>query len=147
MANTLFGAMSGVQPVNWETLIQEYVEKSISHIGRKLFFLSPYIFHLYQQYECINEVEVDALTNAEDEVVNKLMPDVELAEVGIEESSKDPVAPEPPLPDPIPARALAPSLILETRRAATSRPRDESGPSREHQPRHLEASGSSFQAS
>jgi hypothetical protein len=36
MANTLFGAMSGVQPVNWgRRLIQEYVERNIPFIGRK----------------------------------------------------------------------------------------------------------------
>jgi hypothetical protein len=33
MANTLFEAMSGFWPVNWGRLIQEYVEKSIPHIG------------------------------------------------------------------------------------------------------------------
>jgi hypothetical protein len=47
MANTLFGAMCGVRPVNWGRLIQEYVEKSIFQIGQKLSFLSPYILHLY----------------------------------------------------------------------------------------------------
>jgi hypothetical protein len=29
MANTLFGVMSGVRPVNWGRLIQEYVERNI----------------------------------------------------------------------------------------------------------------------
>ena len=33
MANTLFGAMSGVRPVNWGKLIHEYVEKSLPHMG------------------------------------------------------------------------------------------------------------------
>jgi hypothetical protein len=47
MANTLFGPMSGVRPVNWARFIQEYVEKSVDHIGRKPSFFSPYIFHLY----------------------------------------------------------------------------------------------------
>ena len=41
MANTLFKAMSGVRPLNWARLIQEYVEKSIPHIGRKPSYLSP----------------------------------------------------------------------------------------------------------
>ena len=35
MAITIFGAISGVRLVNWARLIQEYVEKSIPHIGRK----------------------------------------------------------------------------------------------------------------
>jgi hypothetical protein len=68
MANTLFGAMSGVRPVNWGRLIQEYVEKNIPYIGQKPFFLSPYILHLYQHYGCINEADEDARTIAEDEV-------------------------------------------------------------------------------
>ena len=41
MANTLFGAMSGIRLVNWARLIQEYVEKSLPHIGQKPSFLSP----------------------------------------------------------------------------------------------------------
>ena len=80
MANTLFGDMSGVWPVNWGRLIQEYVEKYISHIGSKPSFLSPYILHLYQHYWCINEAEEDALTIAEDEVVYKLGPEMALTE-------------------------------------------------------------------
>jgi hypothetical protein len=90
MANTLFGTMSGVQPGNWGRLLQEYVEKSLPHIGRKSSFLSPYILHLYQQYGCINKAEEDALIVAKDEVVYNLRPEVELTEVGTEESSKDP---------------------------------------------------------
>ena len=46
MANTMFGAMCGVRPVNWGRLIQDYVEKILPHIGRKPSFLPPYIFHL-----------------------------------------------------------------------------------------------------
>ena len=100
MANTMFGAMSGAQPVNWGRLIQEYVEKSIPHIGQKPSFLPPYILHLYQQYGCINAAEEDALTIAEDKVVYKLGPDVEITEAGTEESSEDPFVPEPPHPLP-----------------------------------------------
>jgi hypothetical protein len=80
MANTLFGAMSGVRPVNWGRLIREYVEKNIPHIGRKPSFLSPYILRLYQHYGCINEAEEDALTIAEDGVAYKLGPEVVLEE-------------------------------------------------------------------
>jgi hypothetical protein len=43
------------------------------------------------------------LTIAEDKVVYKLGPEVTLTEAGTEEYSEDPVAPKPPLPDPIPA--------------------------------------------
>jgi hypothetical protein len=111
MANTLFEAMCGVRPVNWGRLIQEYVEKSLPHIGRKPSFHSPYILHFYQQHGCINKAKEDALTIAEDEVVYKLGPKVELTEAETEESSEDPVAPEPPLPYPIPSFAPAPKLF------------------------------------
>ena len=121
MANTLFEAIFGVRPVNWGRLIQEYVEKSILHIGRKLYFPSPYIRHLYQHYGCINEVEEEALTIAEDEVVYKLGPDVEVTESGTEESSGGPTVPEPPPSAP----------VLELRRATTPQPRYDVGPSTE----------------
>jgi hypothetical protein len=137
MANTLFGAMSGVRPVNWGWLIQNYVEKSIPHIGRKPSFFSPYILHLYQHYRCINEAEEDALTIAEDEVVYKLGPEVALTESGSEESSEDPVAPEPTLPDLIPIPAPTSTPVPETRRAATPRPRDEGAPTREQPWRNI----------
>ena len=101
MANTLFRAMSGVRPINWARLIQEYVEKSLLHIGRKPSFLSPYILHLYQHYGCVNEVEEDILTIAEDKVVYKLGPEVEMAETGMEDSS-DTTVPEPTSPPPQP---------------------------------------------
>ena len=82
MVNTLFEAIFGVRIVNWGRLIQGYVEKSIPHIGRKPYFLSPYILHLYQHYGYMNEAEEDALNIAEDEVVYKLGPDSEATESG-----------------------------------------------------------------
>jgi hypothetical protein len=87
MANTLFEAMSGVRPVNWGRLIQEYVERNIPFIGRKPFFLSPYILHLYKHYECLTGAKEDAMTIADDEVAYKLGPEVVLEESGSEESS------------------------------------------------------------
>jgi hypothetical protein len=143
MANTLFGAMSGVRSVNWGWLIQKYVEKSIPHIGRKPSFLSPYLLHLYQHYGCINEAEEDALTIAEDKVAYKLGPEVVLEESGSEESSKGPAAPEPTLPDLVPDPEHVPNLapisarVPETRRAPTPRPRDEGAPTREQPWRNI----------
>jgi hypothetical protein len=139
MANTLFGAMSGARPVNWGWLIQEYVEKSIPHIGRKPSFLSPYLLHLYQHYGCINEAEEDVLTIAEDKVAYKLGPEVVLEESRSEESSEGPAAPEPTLPDPLPVPALAPvsTRVPKTRRAPTPRPRDEGAPTREQPWRNI----------
>ena len=88
--------MSGARPVNWGRLIQEYVEKSIPHIGRKPSYLFPYILHLYQHQGCINEEEEDLLTIAENEVVYKIGPEIEVAET-ITEDSSDTAVPKPPL--------------------------------------------------
>ena len=82
MANTIFGAMFGVRYVNWGRTIQEFVKKSLPHIGRKPSFLSPYILHLYQHHECVNEAEEDMLAIAEYEVVYKFGPEVEVAKTG-----------------------------------------------------------------
>ena len=120
MVNTLFGAMSGIRPVNWARLIQEYVEKSLPHIGRKPSYLSPYILHLYQHHGCINEAEEDMLTIAENEVVYKLGPEVEMAEIGLEDSN-DTAVPEPPPASP-PPKVQKPTSLP---------PRQEAGPNRE----------------
>ena len=53
MANTIIGALSGARLVDWGWLIQEFVEKSLPHIGKKPSPLSPYILHLYQHNGCI----------------------------------------------------------------------------------------------
>jgi hypothetical protein len=112
MANTIFGELSGKWPVNWGRLVQELVEKSIPHIGKKPSPLSPYILHLYQQNGCVNEAEEDALAIPEDEVTYKLGPEIKILEAGTEESLGDPVVPEPPLVAPIP----------DSRRVATPQP-------------------------
>ena len=65
----MFEAISGVRPVIWGRLIQEYIDKSLPRIGQKPSFLSSYILHLYQQHGCINEAEEELLTIAEDKVV------------------------------------------------------------------------------
>ena len=63
------------------------MEKSLPHIGQKPSFLSPYILHLYEHHGYVNEAKEDMLTIAEDEVVYKLGPEVEMAETGTEDSS------------------------------------------------------------
>ena len=93
MANTLFGAMSGVRPMNWGLIIHEIVERALPHIGRKPSFLSPFILHLYQHFDCITAEEEDLLTIAADEVTYKFQPEV--GDTGTEMSS-DPVLPEAP---------------------------------------------------
>ena len=121
MANTIFRALSRSRTVNWGRLIQELVEKSIPHIGKKPSPLSPYILHLYHRNECINKVEEDALTIAEDEVAYKLGPEVELTKAEIEESLNDRAIPQPPLAKPAP----------DSKKTAVPQPWDEACPGRE----------------
>ena len=76
MANTLFGIMSGVRPVNWRLIIHKIVERALPHIGRKPSILSPFILHLYQHFDLITAEEEDLLTIAADEATYKLQPEI-----------------------------------------------------------------------
>ena len=77
MANTLFGALSGVRPVNWGLLIHETVVRAIPYIGRKPSYLSPFIMHLYTYYGCTTVKEDDMMLVAAEEVAYKLQPVVQ----------------------------------------------------------------------
>ena len=74
MANTLFGALFGVWQVNWVVLIHKVVSRAIPYIGRKPSYLSPFIMHLYQHYECATIDEENLLTIATEELAYKLHP-------------------------------------------------------------------------
>ena len=80
MANTIFGALSGTQPVKWGRLIHDLVEKSIPHIGKIPCPFSLYILHLFQHNGCVNEAEEDAFAIAEDKVAYKQGPKIEITE-------------------------------------------------------------------
>jgi hypothetical protein len=115
MANTLFGAMSGVRPVNWGLLIHEVVARAIPNIGRKPSYLSPFLLHLYRRYECITVDEEDLLNIAADEVAYKVrtvVPD--------SSTSSNPANPEAPPSSPrSPPPRRAPSPAPSSRRAAS----------------------------
>ena len=64
VANTLFGALSGVRPVNWGLIIHDIVERGLPLIGRKPSYLSPFIMHLYACYGCTTVDEDDMLISA-----------------------------------------------------------------------------------
>ena len=137
MANTLFGAMSGVRPVNWGLIIQEIVGRALPHIGRKPSFLSPFILHLYQHYDCILAEEEDLLTIAADEVTYKLLPEAGDVET---ETSSDPILPEAPpsspgSPPPAVSRPLSPPPPHH---------HPEAGPSRETTWRNVDLSAWDF---
>jgi hypothetical protein len=79
-------------------------------------------------------VEEDALTIVEDEVAYKLGPEFEVRESGTEESSGDPVIPEPPPAAPTP----------DSRTTAAPQPRNEDGSSREPQWKDIDLSSFEF---
>ena len=72
MANTMFGALFEVRPVNWGLLIHETVARAIPYTGRKPSYLSPFIMHLYTYYGCTTIEEDDMLLVAAEEVAYKL---------------------------------------------------------------------------
>ena len=91
MANTLFGALSGVRPVNWGLLIHEIVGRAIPNIGRKPSYLSPFILHLYKHFDCITPEEEDRLTIAMEEVAYKIRKPAPESN-----TSSDPIIPDAP---------------------------------------------------
>jgi hypothetical protein len=115
MANTLFGALSGVQPVNWGLLIHETVARAIPSIGRKPSYLSPFLLHLYRRYECITADEEDLLNIAADEVTYKIRPTIPDSS-----TSSDPANPKAPPSSPgSPPPRRAPSPAPSSRRAVS----------------------------
>ena len=74
VANTLFGALSGVRPVNWGIIIQDIVEKGIPLIGQRTSYLTPFILHLYACFGCTTVNEDDILIAAEEEIRFRLQP-------------------------------------------------------------------------
>ena len=69
--------------------------KALPNIGKKPSFLSPFIFHLYHQYDLLGPDDEDELTIAADEVTYKLQP-----EAGETETSSNPIIPDAPLSSP-----------------------------------------------
>src|ERR1700738_1401211 len=137
MANTLFGAMSRVRPVNWGLIIQEIVGRALPHIGRKPSFLSPFILHLYQHYDCILAEEEDLLTIAADEVTYKLLPEAGDVET---ETSSDPILPEAPPSSP----GSPPPAVLRPLSPPPPHHHPEAGPSRETTWRNVDLSAWDF---
>ena len=65
LSNTIFGALSGVRKVSWGLVIQELVGKIISGLEKeKPSPINPYLFHLYNKFECLREREASMLDSA-----------------------------------------------------------------------------------
>ena len=74
VANTLFGALSGVRPVNWGIIIHDIVEKGIQQIGQRTSYLTPFILHLYACFGCTTVDEDDKLIAGEEEIRFRIQP-------------------------------------------------------------------------
>jgi hypothetical protein len=145
MANTLFGAMSGVRLVNWGLLIHEVVGRAIPHIGRKPSYISPFLLRLYRRYDCITVDEEDLLTIAAEEVAYKVRP-----VVADSSTSSDPIIPDAPPSSPeSPPPMRVPSSPSSSRRPVSPpppppQPHPEAGPSRETPWRNVDLSSWDF---
>ena len=128
VANTLFGSLSGVRPVNWGQIIYDYVEQNIPFIGQKPSYLSSFIIHLYSQFGCTTVVEDDLLIAAAEEIRFRVQP---VHEDAAAEG-------DPPLPDSAPYSPDSPPKT--SRRAGSQRPssphRSAPSPSRPPPPQH-----------
>jgi hypothetical protein len=109
MANTMFGAMSGVRPVNWGLLIHEVVGRVLPNIGWKPSYLSPFLLHLYRHYDCITADEEDLLVIAAEEVAYKVRPVVTDSSTSNDPIILDAPPSSPGSPPPMRAPSPAPS--------------------------------------
>ena len=103
MANTLFGAFSGVRPVNWGLIIHEIMTRGISQIGKKPSYISPFFMHLYAYHGCTTVDEDDKLITAREEYAYKL-------QLVPHESSKES---DPPIPEAPPSSPGSPPESFE----------------------------------
>ena len=107
VANTLFGALSGVRPMNWGVIIHEIVTRGISQLRKKPSYISPFIMHLYEFHHCTTVDEDDKLLTGREEVRYKLQP----------APHEDSPEGDPPIPDVPPS---SPGSPLESVRRAGS---------------------------
>ena len=62
LSNTIFGAFTGVRKVSWRLAMQELVGKLVSRLKKgKPSPINPYLFHLYNKFECLREGEASIL--------------------------------------------------------------------------------------
>ena len=58
LTNTIFSALFGVRKVSWRLVLQKLVGKLVSRLEKeKPSPISPYVFHLYNRFECLREGE------------------------------------------------------------------------------------------
>ena len=58
VGNTIFGALSGERPVDWEIVVKDLVQRLLSEMGKlKATPICPYVFHLYYLHELLLSAE------------------------------------------------------------------------------------------
>ena len=78
VGNTIFGALSRDYKVSWGQVLHEVVDKLVSVLGkRKPIFVSPYLFQLYNKFECLREEEIQQIEIARDCLELGVAPEVE----------------------------------------------------------------------
>ena len=59
VGTTIFGALSKIRKVSWGQVLHEVVDKLVSGLEKgKPTPISPYLFHLYNRFECLREDEM-----------------------------------------------------------------------------------------
>ena len=54
ISNTIFGVLSGARKVSWRIVMHDKVGKLVSGLEKgKPSSISPYLFHLYDRFECL----------------------------------------------------------------------------------------------
>ena len=97
---------------------QHWGERALPNIRKKPSYLSPFIFHLYNHYDCITSEEEDMLTIAAEEVTYKVRP-----MVAESSTSSDPIiADAPPSSPGSPPSRRAPASPPSFRKAASPPP-------------------------
>src|SRR5665811_559327 len=67
IGNTIFGSLCGEYMVSWGQVIHEVVEKPVSMLSkRKPTPVSPYLFHLYDKFECLRKDEIQKMEVAKE---------------------------------------------------------------------------------
>ena len=85
IGNMVFGALSGEYKVSWGQVIHEVVDKLVSVLGkRKPTPVSPYLFYLYNKFECLRREEMQQIEVARECLVMGVAPEAKPDVVEIE---------------------------------------------------------------
>ena len=95
VGNTVFGALSREYKVTQDQVLYEVVDKLGSVLGKgKPTLVSPYLFHLYSNFECLREEEIQQIEIARDclelGVAPEGEPELDVVEIGLDRGSLSP---------------------------------------------------------